>query len=63
VLPGGGGGTEAVMVGLLLAAGVPLDAAVTAMLVTRVAFLWLPVALGIAVLPVAIKAARTVANR
>jgi uncharacterized membrane protein YbhN (UPF0104 family) len=63
MLPGGGGGTEAVMVGLLLAADVPLDAAVTAMLVTRVAFLWLPVGLGIAVLPVAMKAARKVANR
>lgn len=63
MMPGGGGSTEAVMVSLLTAADVPLDAALSAMIVTRVTFLWLPVGLGIAVLPVAMKAARTVTIR
>jgi glycosyltransferase 2 family protein len=58
MMPGGGGATEAVLVALLAGGGVPLDAAVPAMLVTRVAFLWLPVGLGILLLPLAMKVVR-----
>jgi glycosyltransferase 2 family protein len=58
MLPGGGGSTEAAMVLLLHASGVPLDAAVTATIATRLAFLWLPVGLGLVALPVALRAVR-----
>jgi uncharacterized protein (TIRG00374 family) len=58
MLPGGGGSTEAMMVLLLRAADVPLDAAVTATIATRLAFLWLPVGIGLLTLPVAIRAVR-----
>lgn len=61
MLPGGGGGTEVAMVALLLAAGVPLDAAVTATVATRITFLWLPVGLGLLVLPVALGRVRRLA--
>lgn len=61
MLPGGGGGTEVAMVALLLAARVPLDAAVTATVATRIAFLWLPVGLGLLVLPVALGRVRRLA--
>jgi uncharacterized protein (TIRG00374 family) len=58
MLPGGGGGTEAVLISLLGVSGVPIDAAVAAVIVTRVTFLWAPVGLGIIALPVAMKAVR-----
>jgi len=58
MMPGGGGATEAVLVVLLRASDVPLDAAVTAMIMTRLMFLWLPVLLGVALLPAAVKSVR-----
>lgn len=58
LLPGGGGSTEAAMVLLLRAANVPLDAAVTATIATRLAFLWAPVGVGLLTMPVAIHRAR-----
>jgi glycosyltransferase 2 family protein len=58
MLPGGGGGTEAAMVLLLLAVGVSLEPAIAATIATRLAFLWLPVACGFALLPLAMRAAR-----
>jgi uncharacterized protein (TIRG00374 family) len=62
MLPGGGGGTEAVLVSLLVSSNVPLDSAVAATIVTRIAFLWLPVALGIVALPVAMRTVRAAAR-
>ena len=56
MLPGGGGGTEAVLISLLGLSDVPIDAAVAAVIVTRVTFLWVPVGLGIIALPMAMKA-------
>jgi len=61
MLPGGLGGTEVAMVGLLVAAGAPLDAAVSATVATRITFLWLPVCLGFAMLPAAMRAIRKLA--
>jgi len=58
MLPGGGGATEAVLVVLLRAANVPLDEAVAAMIMTRLAFLWIPVGVGILVLPAATRSVR-----
>ncbi len=58
MMPGGGGGTEAVLVGLLVSSSVPLDAAISATIVTRVTFLWIPVGIGMALLPVAMKRVR-----
>ena len=58
MLPGGGGTTEAAMVALLLAMGVSLDAAVAATLATRLIFLWLPVGIGFAILPLALRSVR-----
>lgn len=58
MLPGGGGATETVLVVLLRAAEVPLDAAVSAMIMTRLAFLVLPIALGTLLLPLALKVCR-----
>lgn len=58
MLPGGGGGTETVMVLLLRTADVPLDTAVAATVATRLAFLWLPVGIGLVVLPIALRAVR-----
>lgn len=58
MLPGGGGATEAVLVVLLRASNVPLEDAVAAMIMTRLAFLWLPVGVGILVLPTAMKSVR-----
>lgn len=49
-LPGGLGGAEAVMVGLLLAAGAPEGQAVAATVIIRVATLWFAVALGVTAL-------------
>ncbi len=48
-LPGGLGGTEAVMFWLLDATGVPADAAVAATLIVRAATLWLAVLVGLVV--------------
>ncbi len=45
-LPGGLGGSEAVMIGLLVMNGLPEAAAVTATLICRLATLWFAVALG-----------------
>ncbi len=45
-LPGGLGGSELVMIGLLAWQGMPESAAVTATLITRLATLWFAVALG-----------------
>ncbi len=58
MLPGGLGGTEVAMVGLLVAAGVPFDAAVSATVATRITFLWLPVGLGFLILPLALGSVR-----
>ena len=52
-LPGGLGGTEATSVALLLLQGVPLDIAVLATAIIRVATLWFAVGIGFAVLPFA----------
>jgi uncharacterized protein (TIRG00374 family) len=59
MMPGGGGATETVLVVLLTRSDVPLDAAISAMIVTRMMFLWLPVGLGTLLLPVAMKMVRT----
>ena len=52
-LPGGLGGTEATSVALLLLQGVPLDIAILATAVIRVATLWFAVAIGFCVMPFA----------
>jgi len=59
MMPGGGGATETVLVVLLTRSDVPLDAAISAMIVTRITFLWLPVGLGTLLLPVAMKMVRS----
>jgi uncharacterized membrane protein YbhN (UPF0104 family) len=59
MMPGGGGATETVLVILLTGSDVPLDAAVSAMIMTRLIFLWLPVGLGTLLLPAAMKMVRT----
>lgn len=51
-LPGGLGGTEAVMVSLLLWKAVPLPEAVAATVLIRLATLWFAVALGVAALAI-----------
>ncbi|SMF63927.1 conserved hypothetical protein [Tistlia consotensis] len=55
LLPGGLGGTEAGMVGLLLLRGVPTATALAATLTVRLATLWFAVALGLVFLPVALR--------
>lgn len=55
MLPGGLGGTEATMIGLLVASRVPLDVAVSATAVIRVTTLWFGVALGFTSLPVTLR--------
>lgn len=52
-LPGGLGGTEATAVALLLLQGVPLDVAVLATAVMRIATLWFAVLIGFVALPFA----------
>lgn len=52
-LPGGLGGTEAASVALLVLQGVPLELAILATAIIRVATLWFAIALGFAVLPFA----------
>ena len=49
-LPGGLGGSEAVMIGLLVWQGVAHPLAVTVTLITRLATLWFAVVLGIVAL-------------
>jgi uncharacterized membrane protein YbhN (UPF0104 family) len=61
LLPGGLGGTEATMLVLLSALGVPFDAAVAATAVIRVTTLWFAVALGFLALPAALRRARRAA--
>jgi len=55
MLPGGLGGTEATMVGLLLACEVPADIAVAATAIIRATTLWFATLLGIFVLPIALR--------
>ncbi len=54
-LPGGLGGTEATMLSLLSLHGVPVGIALAFTVLMRLATLWLPVAVGFAVLPFALK--------
>ncbi|RVV98525.1 flippase-like domain-containing protein [Mesobaculum littorinae] len=51
--PGGIGGAEAAMIALLAAAGVPLDTALPATAIARIATLWFAVAIGVALFPLA----------
>jgi len=52
-LPGGLGGAEAVMVGLLTLQGVPLDTALIATIIIRITTLWFAILIGIIVFPLA----------
>lgn len=58
VLPGGLGSTEATMIGLLAAQGVPLSTAIVATGIIRVTTLWFAVLLGLAALPLALRRRR-----
>ena len=58
MLPGGIGGTEAVMLALLSALGVDLQVAVAATALIRLTTLWFAVGLGFAALPFALRLAR-----
>jgi len=58
MLPGGLGGTEAVMLTLLSALGVDLQTAVTATALIRLTTLWFAVGLGFMALPFALRLAR-----
>ena len=58
MLPGGLGGTEAVMLALLSALGVALQTAVAATALIRLTTLWFAVGLGFAALPLALRLAR-----
>jgi glycosyltransferase 2 family protein len=58
MLPGGLGGTEAVMLALLGALGVDFQAAIAATAVIRLTTLWFAVGLGFAALPVSLRLAR-----
>ena len=51
--PGGLGGAEAAMVGLLTLEGVPLDIAVPATLVIRITTLWFAIGIGLCLFPLA----------
>ncbi len=55
LLPGGLGGTEAGMTGLLVLRGLPAPAALAATLAVRLATLWFAVLLGLCVLPFALR--------
>jgi len=52
-LPGGVGGAEAAMIGLLMLEGVPLEISVPATLIMRLTTLWFAIGLGLAVFPFA----------
>jgi len=56
-LPGGLGGVEATMLGLLALSGAPFEVALAATAVIRATTLWFAIALGFAALPAALKAA------
>jgi uncharacterized protein (TIRG00374 family) len=58
MLPGGLGGTEAVMIALLTACGVDLDRAIAATAVIRLTTLWFATGLGFATLPATLRLAR-----
>ncbi len=58
MLPGGLGGVEVGMIGLLMALGVESHLAVTATAIIRLTTLWFAVGLGFAVLPFALQLAR-----
>jgi uncharacterized protein (TIRG00374 family) len=58
MLPGGLGGTEAVMLALLGALGVDLQVAVTATALIRLTTLWFAVGLGFIGLPFSLRLAR-----
>lgn len=58
MLPGGLGGTEAVMIGLLAAIGVGFDTALVATAVIRLTTLWFATGLGFVVLPWTMRLAR-----
>jgi uncharacterized protein (TIRG00374 family) len=58
MLPGGLGGTEAVMIGLLKAIGVEFETAVAATAIIRLTTLWYAVVLGFITLPFAMRLAR-----
>lgn len=58
MLPGGLGGTEAVMIALLNASGVEIGTAVAATAVIRVTTMWFATLLGMLALPFAMRAAR-----
>ena len=53
--PGGLGGAEGAMIGLLLLEGVPVEISVPATLIIRITTLWFAIALGLLVFPVAEK--------
>ncbi|MEZ5664503.1 MAG: lysylphosphatidylglycerol synthase transmembrane domain-containing protein [Burkholderiaceae bacterium] len=61
MLPGGLGGTEATMILLLKALGVPLDVALLSTALVRATTFWFAVALGLALTPSAIAASRRAA--
>ena len=58
MLPGGLGGVEGAMLGLLVIAGAPADIALVATIVIRITTLWFAVALGFLTFPIALRLAR-----
>lgn len=60
--PGGIGGAEAAMVGLLVVNGVALEIAIPATLIIRVTTLWFAIGIGLLVFPVAEKISKKTAN-
>ncbi len=58
LMPGGGGATEMVLVLLMSSSNIPLSVAVSAMIVTRLTFFFLPIGLGLLALPIAISVVR-----
>lgn len=58
MLPGGLGGVEGTMLGLLVVAGTPADVALVATAIIRVTTLWFAVGLGFLVLPIALRHVR-----
>ncbi len=60
--PGGVGGAEAAMIGLLTLEGVPLEVSVPATLIIRVTTLWFAIGLGLLVFPFAERASKRTAH-
>ncbi len=58
LMPGGGGATETVLVLLMSSSNIHLSVAVSAMIVTRLTFFFLPIGLGLLVIPIAVSVAR-----